>query len=79
MVSEKEQYDYKATLGTRGTSAWRWSYGYLEVLNPAGRVLFTVSRGGRLTQRGTNNALAKEFVKILARWVGMGESGTANK
>jgi hypothetical protein len=42
----------------------------IVVMNPEHKVLFTVTRANRFTAKGTTNALTKEFVKVLARYLG---------
>src|SRR4051812_46228207 len=70
-VDKKEdKYDYRVILSAEGSSMWDWSHGNIVVMNPETKVLFTVTRANRWTAKGAVNALTKEFVKVLARYVG---------
>lgn len=70
-VDKKEdKYDYRVILSAEGSSMWDWSHGNIVVMNPETKVLFTVTRANRWTSKGAVNALTKEFVKVLARYVG---------
>ena len=70
-VDKKEdKYDYRVILSAEGSSAWDFSHGSIVVMNPETKVLFTVTRANRWTAKGAVNALTKEFVKVLARYVG---------
>jgi hypothetical protein len=63
-------YDYRVVLSTEGSGVWDYAHGNIVVMNPEATVLFTVTRANRFTSKGTANALTKEFVKVLARYVG---------
>ena len=65
-----DKYDYRVILSAEGASTWDFAHGNIVVMNPEGKVLFTVTRANRWTPKGTVNALSKEFVKVLARYVG---------
>ena len=45
------------------------AYAAAAVLTPDCKLLFVVSRGGRLTRNGAMNALSKEIVKLLPRHI----------
>jgi hypothetical protein len=38
-------------------------------MNSEAKVVFTVTRASRWTTKGTTNAMAKEFVKLMARYL----------
>jgi hypothetical protein len=63
-------YDYRVVLSTEGSGLWDYAHGNIVVMNSEAKVLFTVTRANRFTSKGTANALTKEFVKVLARYVG---------
>lgn len=65
-----EPYDYRVILSAEGSSTWDFSHGNLVVMNAEQKVVFAVTRANRWTAKGTTNALAKEFVKVLARYLG---------
>ena len=65
----EEKYDYRVVLSAEGTGTWNYAQGNIVVLNPEAKVIFTVMRSNRLTAKGATNALAKEFVKVLARYL----------
>jgi len=66
---QASKYDYRVILSTEGSSAWDFAHGNIVVLNPEAKVLFTVTRANRWTSKGTTNAMAKEFVKVMARYL----------
>lgn len=63
-------YDYRVVLSTEGSSLWSYAHGNIVVMNQEAKVLFTVTRSDRLTAKGSASALSKEFVKVLARYLG---------
>lgn len=65
-----DPYDYRIILSAEGSSTWDYAHGSLVVMNTEQKVLFTVTRASRMTAKGAVNALAKEFVKVLARYLG---------
>jgi hypothetical protein len=67
---QSDKYDYRVILSAEGSGVWDYAHGNLVVMNSEGKLLFTVTRANRLTSKGTTNALSKEFVKVLARYVG---------
>ena len=70
-VDRKEDpYEYRVVISSEGSGLWSYAHGNLVVLNPEAKVLFTVTRSGRLTAKGAASALSKEFVKVLARYLG---------
>ncbi len=70
-VDKKEdKYDYRVVLSAEGSSAWDFAHGNIVVLNPEAKVIFTVTRANRWTAKGAASALTKEFVKVLARYLG---------
>ena len=64
-----DAYDYRVVVSAEGSSAWNFAQGSIVVLNPEAKVLFTVTRSNRFTAKGSVNALTKEFIKVLARYV----------
>lgn len=70
-VDKKEDsYDYRVVLSTEGTGLWDYAHGNIVVMNTEAKVIFTVTRANRLTSKGSASALAKEFIKVLARYIG---------
>lgn len=70
-VDRKEDgYDYRVILSTEGSGVWNFAHGNIVVMNPEAKVLFTVTRSNRWTAKGATSALTKEFVKVLARYIG---------
>ena len=67
---KEERYDYRVVLSAEGSSTWNFAQGNIVVLNPEAKVLFTVTRSNRWTAKGATSALTKEFIKVLARYVG---------
>ena len=67
---QSDKYDYRVILSSEGSSTWDFAHGNIVVMNQEGKLLFTVTRANRWTAKGTTNALAKEFVKVLARYLG---------
>ncbi len=67
---QSDKYDYRVVLSSEGASTWNWAQGNIVVMNPEAKVLFTVTRSNRFTAKGSVNALTKEFVKVLARYIG---------
>lgn len=65
-----DKYDYRVVLSAEGSGMWNYAQGNIVVLNPESRVLFTVTRSNRWTAKGATSALTKEFVKVLARYLG---------
>ncbi len=63
-------YDYRVILSAEGSGVWNYAHGNIVVMNPEAKVLFTVTRSNRLTAKGSVNALSKEFVKVLATYLG---------
>jgi len=66
---QADKYDYRVILSAEGSSAWDFAHGNIVVMNPEAKVLFTVTRASRWTSKGTTNAMAKEFVKVMARYL----------
>ena len=66
---QTDKYDYRVILSAEGSSAWDFAHGNIVVMNPEAKVLFTVTRSSRWTSKGTTNAMAKEFVKVIARYL----------
>jgi hypothetical protein len=66
---QSEKYEYRVIMSAEGSSAWDFAHGNIVVMNPETKVLFTVSRASRWTAKGTTNAMAKEFVKVMARYL----------
>ena len=66
----QDKYDYRVVLSAEGSGMWNYAQGSIVVLNPEARVLFTVTRSNRFTAKGATSALTKEFVKVLARYIG---------
>ena len=66
----EDKYDYRVVLSTEGASVWNWAQGNIVVMNPQGNVVFTVTRSNRVTPKGAASALTKEFIKVLARYLG---------
>ncbi len=64
-----DKWDYHVVLAAEGSSTWDFAHGSIVVLNPEAKVIFTVTRANRWTAKGTTNALTKEFVKVLARYL----------
>ncbi len=70
-VDKKDDpYDYRVVLSAEGSGTWNWAQGNIVVLNPEAKVVFTVTRSNRLTGKGATSALAKEFIKVMARYLG---------
>ena len=69
-TNKSDKYDYRVILSAEGSSTWDFAHGNLVVMNQEGKLIFTVTRANRWTAKGTTNALAKEFVKVLARYLG---------
>jgi len=70
-VDKKEdKWDYRVVLSAEGSSTWDFAHGSIVVLNPDAKVIFTVMRANRWTAKGATNALSKEFVKVMARYLG---------
>jgi hypothetical protein len=67
---KEEKYDYRVVLSTEGSGIWSFAHGNIVVMNPEAKVLFTVTRSDRWTSKGAASALTKEFVKVLARYIG---------
>jgi hypothetical protein len=67
---QADAYDYRVVLSSEGSGAWNYAHGNVVVMNPEAKVLFTVTRSNRLTAKGAASALSKEFVKVLARYLG---------
>ncbi len=67
---QSDKYDYRVILSAEGSSTWDFAHGNLVVMNQEAKLIFTVTRANRWTAKGTTNALAKEFVKVLARYLG---------
>lgn len=65
-----DKYDYRVVLSAEGSGMWNYAQGNIVVLNPEAKVLFTVTRSNRWTAKGATSALTKEFVKVLARYLG---------
>ncbi len=65
-----EKYDYRVVLSAEGSSTWNFAQGNVVVLNPEAKVIFTVTRSNRWTAKGATSALTKEFIKVLARYLG---------
>ena len=67
-VDKKEDpYDYRVVLSSEGSGVWNYAQGNIVVMNREAKVIFTVTRSNRLTAKGATSALAKEFVKVMAR------------
>lgn len=67
---QSDKYDYRVILSSEGSSTWNFAHGNIVVMNPEAKVLFTVTRSNRWTAKGATSALTKEFVKVLARYLG---------
>jgi hypothetical protein len=65
-----DKYDYRVVHSAEGSGMWNYAQGNIVILNPEAKVLFTVTRSNRLTAKGATSALTKEFVKVLARYLG---------
>src|SRR5262249_39457995 len=66
---QSDNFDYRVVLSAEGSSAWDFAHGNIVVMNSDAKVLFTVTRSSRWTSKGTTNALAKEFVKTMAKYL----------
>jgi len=66
---QASKYDYRVILSAEGSSLWDYAHGNIVVMNFEAKVLFTVTRANRWTSKGTTNAMAKEFVKVMARYL----------
>src|SRR5256885_11232941 len=66
---QSDKYDYRVILSAEGASAWDFAHGNIVVMTPEAKVLFTVTRSSRWTSKGTTNAMGKEFVKEMARYL----------
>jgi hypothetical protein len=58
----EDKYDYRVILSAEGTGMWNYAQGNIVVMNPEGKLLFTVTRSNRLTAKGATSALSKEFI-----------------
>lgn len=67
---QSDKYDYRVVLSAEGSGAWNYAQGNIVVMNQEAKVLFTVTRSNRLTAKGATSALTKEFVKVMARYLG---------
>jgi hypothetical protein len=67
---QADAYDYRVVLSSEGSGVWSFAHGNIVVLNSEAKVLYTVTRSDRWTAKGATSALAKEFVKVTARYVG---------
>jgi hypothetical protein len=67
---KEDSYDYRVVLSTEGSGVWNFAHGNIVVMNPEAKVLFTVTRSNRWTAKGATSALTKEFLKVLARYIG---------
>lgn len=65
-----DKYDYRVVLSSEGSSAWDFAHGNIVVMNGEAKVIFTVTRANRWTAKGATSALTKEFVKVMARYLG---------
>jgi len=65
-----DKYDYRVVLSAEGSGMWNYAQGNIVILNADANVLFTVTRSNRWTAKGTTSALTKEFVKVLAHYLG---------
>ena len=65
-----DKYDYRVVLSAEGSGMWNYAQGNVVILNPEAKVIFTVTRSNRWTAKGATSALTKEFVKVLARYLG---------
>jgi hypothetical protein len=65
-----DAYDYRLILSSEGSGVWNFAHGNVVVMNQEGKLIFTVTRSNRLTGKGAVSALAKEVVKLLARYSG---------
>ncbi len=65
-----DKWDYRVVLSAEGSSTWDFAHASIVVLNPEAKVIFTVMRANRWTAKGATNALTKEFVKVMARYLG---------
>jgi hypothetical protein len=66
---QSDKYDYRVVLSAEGSSAWDFAHGNIVVMNSEAKVVFTVTRASRWTAKGTTNAMSKEFVKLMARYL----------
>ena len=70
-VDKKDDaYDYRLILSSEGSGVWDFAHGNIVVMNREGKLIFTVTRSNRLTGKGAVSAMAKEVVKLLARYSG---------
>jgi len=67
---QEDKYDYRVVLSAEGSGMWNYAQGNIVAMNPEAKVLFTVTRSNRLTAKGATSALTKEFIKVLARYLG---------
>jgi hypothetical protein len=67
---QADPYDYRVVLSSEGSSTWNFAQGNIVVLNRESKVIFTVTRSNRWTAKGATSALTKEFIKVLARYLG---------
>jgi hypothetical protein len=66
----EDPYEYRVILSAEGSGTWNFAQGNIVVLNPEAKVIFTVIRSNRWTAKGATSALTKEFVKVMARYLG---------
>jgi hypothetical protein len=66
---QSDKYDYRVILSAEGSSVWDFAHGNIVVMNQESKVLFTVTRANRWTGKGATNAMGKEFVKVMARYL----------
>lgn len=67
---QADKWDYRVVLSAEGSGVWNYAQGNIVVLNPDAKVIFTVTRSNRLTAKGAASALTKEFIKVMARYLG---------
>lgn len=67
---QTDTYQYRVILSAEGTGVWNYAHGNIVVMNTEAKVLFTVTQSNRFTAKGSASALGKEFVKVLARYLG---------
>ena len=67
---QADKWDYRVVLSAEGSGLWNYAQGNIVVLNPDAKVIFTVTRSNRWTAKGATSALTKEFVKVMARYLG---------
>lgn len=71
---QNEKWDYRIVLSAeKRLKHVELRHGNIVVLNPDAKVIVTVTRSNRWTAKGAASTLTKEFVKVLARYLGTHE------